>query len=153
MLGRARRKAALFARRSKRFVLPRARLADIGCETAMLRRHRFISAICTTFAYNASASRGSRKSTQNNDSVREDYVHSRSAPQCSREGCKGRSGSPFRPFLFLGDGLTHAGYRLLGLCGHLLSRGSLPRPAAQSEEHTSELQSRQYLVCRLLLEK
>src|SRR3712207_9206516 len=32
----------------------------------------------------------------------------------------------------------------------------LPRPRgvpARSEEHTSELQSRQYLVCRLLLEK
>src|SRR3712207_7887640 len=33
----------------------------------------------------------------------------------------------------------------------------LPRPlfvlALRSEEHTSELQSRQYLVCRLLLEK
>src|SRR3712207_7614478 len=33
----------------------------------------------------------------------------------------------------------------------------LPAPArgrpARSEEHTSELQSRQYLVCRLLLEK
>src|SRR3712207_7115619 len=27
------------------------------------------------------------------------------------------------------------------------------RPGARSEEHTSELQSRQYLVCRLLLEK
>src|SRR3712207_8864587 len=27
------------------------------------------------------------------------------------------------------------------------------RPATRSEEHTSELQSRQYLVCRLLLEK
>src|SRR3712207_7340683 len=27
------------------------------------------------------------------------------------------------------------------------------QPAARSEEHTSELQSRQYLVCRLLLEK
>src|SRR3712207_8056761 len=27
------------------------------------------------------------------------------------------------------------------------------RPAPRSEEHTSELQSRQYLVCRLLLEK
>src|SRR3712207_7578642 len=27
------------------------------------------------------------------------------------------------------------------------------RPARRSEEHTSELQSRQYLVCRLLLEK
>src|SRR3712207_8166971 len=26
-------------------------------------------------------------------------------------------------------------------------------PAERSEEHTSELQSRQYLVCRLLLEK
>src|SRR3712207_7884452 len=30
---------------------------------------------------------------------------------------------------------------------------SAPRQAARSEEHTSELQSRQYLVCRLLLEK
>src|SRR3712207_8875345 len=27
------------------------------------------------------------------------------------------------------------------------------RPGPRSEEHTSELQSRQYLVCRLLLEK
>src|SRR3712207_9537470 len=34
-------------------------------------------------------------------------------------------------------------------------RGQHPpeRPRARSEEHTSELQSRQYLVCRLLLEK
>src|SRR5438445_6760309 len=30
---------------------------------------------------------------------------------------------------------------------------SLRRWPARSEEHTSELQSRQYLVCRLLLEK
>src|SRR6476620_11877991 len=28
-----------------------------------------------------------------------------------------------------------------------------PLPSQRSEEHTSELQSRQYLVCRLLLEK
>src|SRR3712207_8144088 len=28
-----------------------------------------------------------------------------------------------------------------------------PPPGPRSEEHTSELQSRQYLVCRLLLEK
>src|SRR3712207_7678522 len=28
-----------------------------------------------------------------------------------------------------------------------------PRDVVRSEEHTSELQSRQYLVCRLLLEK
>src|SRR3712207_8385116 len=31
--------------------------------------------------------------------------------------------------------------------------GQLPLDAGRSEEHTSELQSRQYLVCRLLLEK
>src|SRR3712207_8088057 len=32
-------------------------------------------------------------------------------------------------------------------------RPPAPPPYARSEEHTSELQSRQYLVCRLLLEK
>src|SRR3712207_8856329 len=31
--------------------------------------------------------------------------------------------------------------------------GGPSSPGARSEEHTSELQSRQYLVCRLLLEK
>src|SRR3712207_8742708 len=40
---------------------------------------------------------------------------------------------------------------------HLLPEGQWPTTAqvlgARSEEHTSELQSRQYLVCRLLLEK
>src|SRR3712207_7719745 len=45
--------------------------------------------------------------------------------------------------------------------GAARDRGADPRPARRrdldgpprSEEHTSELQSRQYLVCRLLLEK
>src|SRR3712207_8930642 len=37
----------------------------------------------------------------------------------------------------------HGGLRLRGIA----------TTAARSEEHTSELQSRQYLVCRLLLEK
>src|SRR3712207_7431168 len=41
--------------------------------------------------------------------------------------------------------------------GHPLPAGGLPEVAVaarvRSEEHTSELQSRQYLVCRLLLEK
>src|SRR3712207_7629081 len=32
-------------------------------------------------------------------------------------------------------------------------RAQASMPTARSEEHTSELQSRQYLVCRLLLEK
>src|SRR3712207_7174353 len=34
-----------------------------------------------------------------------------------------------------------------------VARWSPGSPATRSEEHTSELQSRQYLVCRLLLEK
>src|SRR3712207_8338336 len=35
----------------------------------------------------------------------------------------------------------------------LADEGGAHEDAARSEEHTSELQSRQYLVCRLLLEK
>src|SRR3712207_7813539 len=42
-------------------------------------------------------------------------------------------------------------------CSRLWSRSPSPvtssAPRRRSEEHTSELQSRQYLVCRLLLEK
>src|SRR3712207_9214758 len=40
--------------------------------------------------------------------------------------------------------------------GRRLHASASPRPGpgdGRSEEHTSELQSRQYLVCRLLLEK
>src|SRR3712207_8682453 len=37
--------------------------------------------------------------------------------------------------------------------GHPLARAAGSFEEARSEEHTSELQSRQYLVCRLLLEK
>src|SRR3712207_8975124 len=41
--------------------------------------------------------------------------------------------------------------------GQIVEAGAAPRAAialaVRSEEHTSELQSRQYLVCRLLLEK
>src|SRR3712207_7199521 len=39
-----------------------------------------------------------------------------------------------------------------GEAGHLVEELE-QRHAQRSEEHTSELQSRQYLVCRLLLEK
>src|SRR3712207_7489460 len=41
----------------------------------------------------------------------------------------------------------------VGLMYTVLLLGSVPGPLVRSEEHTSELQSRQYLVCRLLLEK
>src|SRR3712207_8036955 len=42
---------------------------------------------------------------------------------------------------------------LYGLARSKRSGSRLARDDARSEEHTSELQSRQYLVCRLLLEK
>src|SRR3712207_7118637 len=51
-------------------------------------------------------------------------------------------------------GLYHVGCRLCADAAVDLYRqvGHLPQ-TSRSEEHTSELQSRQYLVCRLLLEK
>src|SRR3712207_6945676 len=70
-----------------------------------------------------------------------------------------RSGlAPARELLAAGQVLQHP------LEDHRVARRAVPslfQPGAQvgqllvgrSEEHTSELQSRQYLVCRLLLEK
>src|SRR3712207_8989227 len=46
------------------------------------------------------------------------------------------------------DGIRLGQYRRLGLAA-----GEDAGEERRSEEHTSELQSRQYLVCRLLLEK
>src|SRR5438445_2000639 len=57
---------------------------------------------------------------------------------------------------------SHTPLRFMSTKTFLPSSGSRPSPVnaandvapdVRSEEHTSELQSRQYLVCRLLLEK
>src|SRR5690625_5502396 len=40
-----------------------------------------------------------------------------------------------------------------GCCIEILAEMGIPRCSWRSEEHTSELQSRGHLVCRLLLEK
>src|SRR5699024_11671056 len=48
-------------------------------------------------------------------------------------------------------GLRHYDVQLLG--GLVLFKGNIPEMKTRSEEHTSELQSRFDLVCRLLLEK
>src|SRR3712207_7263556 len=58
-------------------------------------------------------------------------------------------------------GLTYPQYLVMMLLweqdnqtvGQLGARLALDSGTLRSEEHTSELQSRQYLVCRLLLEK
>src|SRR3989442_9528133 len=58
----------------------------------------------------------------------------------------------------VGEGEAHGGvlFRLtfieLGI-GHLSEEIDVNHEALRSEEHTSELQSRPHLVCRLLLEK
>src|SRR3712207_8307530 len=54
-----------------------------------------------------------------------------------------------------GDGVDHARHMLEVAFGapEAAAGEGRNRAAARSEEHTSELQSRQYLVCRLLLEK
>src|SRR2546425_8890866 len=48
---------------------------------------------------------------------------------------------------------TRGGYRELLHAGARISSRYPPRVKIRSEEHTSELQSLAYLVCRLLLEK
>src|SRR3712207_8852340 len=57
----------------------------------------------------------------------------------------------------LADYLQSSGIRIadlsLGAMETRLERSPSTRANWRSEEHTSELQSRQYLVCRLLLEK
>src|SRR3712207_8256668 len=68
------------------------------------------------------------------------------------------------PYTTLFRSIERNGARIDGVfwCPHEPQRGCscrkpapglLYRAAARSEEHTSELQSRQYLVCRLLLDK
>src|SRR3712207_7232035 len=63
------------------------------------------------------------------------------------------------PFSFLFVGWEHGSEKpSLSRARHGLRTNTRPNEArvpspVRSEEHTSELQSRQYLVCRLLLEK
>src|SRR3712207_8104358 len=64
-----------------------------------------------------------------------------------------------KPFVYHGKG-TYEGMFLVGdqvnpTTGEkvLGTKDKAGKPITRSEEHTSELQSRQYLVCRLLLEK
>src|SRR5437764_8494053 len=64
---------------------------------------------------------------------------------------RGRSGAFFTPFALV-ERVTHAGLETaLGAHGIAALQGAAL--GRRSEEHTSELQSPMYLVCRLLLEK
>src|SRR3712207_1777781 len=50
---------------------------------------------------------------------------------------------------WIGPALLFSGYGLLGLGAALITPDTWGKAQRRSEEHTSELQSRQYLVCRL----
>src|SRR3712207_8823490 len=58
--------------------------------------------------------------------------------------------APTTKLIVLEDGEVEGDGRLRPRYGELVEGA---QAAARSEEHTSELQSRQHLVCRLLLEK
>src|SRR3712207_7026378 len=60
---------------------------------------------------------------------------------------------PLRLVLVVGDPLHELAREALGRLVQVVLRIEEPVLLLRSEEHTSELQSRQYLVCRLLLEK
>src|SRR3712207_7842250 len=62
---------------------------------------------------------------------------------------RGLLGDPGDEHHAAGGGVAHP----RGAGGRRGPGGGAVHPAGRSEEHTSELQSRQYLVCRLLLEK
>src|SRR2546422_8622793 len=67
----------------------------------------------------------------------------------------GRATEPMEPgHHAAGHGLGHPQCRLGRRLGHVPpDRAAVAVGAGRSEEHTSELQSRLHLVCRLLLEK
>src|SRR5258707_10538272 len=60
---------------------------------------------------------------------------------------------PPRSTLFPYTTLFRSPFDVAMSCIQFSMRSCSSRPSLRSEEHTSELQSRQYLVCRLLLEK
>src|SRR3712207_9265750 len=68
-----------------------------------------------------------------------------------RPSCRFASAVTFDDRGRLGDGRLEFRVRWLG--NDVLAPRTARIARVRSEEHTSELQSRQYLVCRLLLEK
>src|SRR3712207_8094251 len=66
-----------------------------------------------------------------------------------------RSQDGLEPVLHQARAKLRIGFQAAQRVGHLFAAAHHQKVGAdaRSEEHTSELQSRQYLVCRLLLEK
>src|SRR3712207_6895909 len=70
-----------------------------------------------------------------------------------RSRSRPRSSHPPGPDRGSRAGAARRGLRALLACHESSVNHFLRKCSLRSEEHTSELQSRQYLVCRLLLEK
>src|SRR5947209_17152180 len=83
--------------------------------------------------------------------TREENSRSRnSACRSTSFGCAFPNGRPIRHNHL--DFFATGNYSLSSTAA-IISKSVLLSQKTRSEEHTSELQSRQYLVCRLLLEK
>src|SRR5207249_547038 len=67
--------------------------------------------------------------------------------------CDPTTGGVTASFAFLGDVILAEPGALIGFAGRRVIEQTIRRKLPRSEEHTSELQSRFDLVCRLLLEK
>src|SRR3712207_7290240 len=74
-------------------------------------------------------------------------------PICPARGGTARRGARPRTCRRAGSRPTSTGDRRALDAARRRGRRGRTRGGRRSEEHTSELQSRQYLVCRLLLEK
>src|SRR3712207_8930398 len=81
------------------------------------------------------------------------YIYPRDAtPGCTNQACNLRDN--YERFLSMGYAVIGCSTQDAKSHKKFIEKYQLPFPLiCRSEEHTSELQSRQYLVCRLLLEK
>src|SRR5947209_10521098 len=121
----------------------------------------------------ASEDEAVRRQHPSNSSVRRQVVMSTSGPNhvthIVQDGCRGislagrhgaRENVPFTPnprkVLYQSHDMAipfYGSHHLSVLCGRTGPARHQSHHHLRSEEHTSELQSRQYLVCRLLLDK
>src|SRR3712207_8051450 len=104
----------------------------------MIQRYEFIR----IFAENKSERRVCKKAKESAISRKQEHCDLKPETRQQTKTLINKGLYEDKPYRF---GRTAAAARPDGRC----DRSGIPR----SEEHTSELQSRQYLVCRLLLEK
>src|SRR5207244_9819825 len=100
------------------------------------------------------STRGHERTTRSRAAPTASRSASRSAP--TRAGCVASAGTSRArryPSRRIGSSTIFRGKSFSARPGTKTTSKARPRAASRSEEHTSELQSPDHLVCRLLLEK